>query len=426
MDELDLIRRFSGAPAVDFRQGASSPAARRCHTGPPASRLRTDRCCSSGRCSAPGLRPRVVHRATAVGRSSSPRDSRRSRTRDSNRALGSTCTGPRPSPSPRPIRCWTGKSSGCGGTRHRSVAAGRPVGRASFRRPVRDVPEPRRRANRVSARCDGPALCGEEETTRFHPGQGPLVAPDKFPIDPGELLTALTDGSIAPDGLSDGGAFAVVGDLLAQGNLPATTRAALLDAAAHLNGVRLLGSDEDPLGRPGESFAAQGSNVETRLLLIRTRESLARETYLPTAEGVMQLASWEAYLAVEWSRGYPPGLLSSAVRVSMEVFDEGSVNPSSDPPGGWAAVGTPRARHVAAARGRRLRTQPGPGGSCTYGHCVQEPAGSTSFLPQRPTRVHVGPLRPHPGSRREQRIAVEAKNYERAIPMGGCDWEGRR
>ena len=67
--------------------------------------------------------------------------------------------------------------------------------------------------------------------------------------------------------------------------------------------------------------------------------------------------------------------------MSMEVFDEGSVNPSSDPPEGSAAVGTPRARHVAVARGRRVggpsralgkavptgtasRSRPGPPRSC--------------------------------------------------------------
>ena len=112
-------------------------------------------------------------------------------------------------------------------------------------------------------------------------------------------MTALTDGSIAPNGLSDGGAFAVIGDLLAQGNLPATTRAALLDAAAHLDGVRLLGSDEDPLGRPGENSPLKARTWRRVWCSSADGTLLARETYVPTADGVMQLASWQAYLAVE-------------------------------------------------------------------------------------------------------------------------------
>ncbi len=140
----------------------------------------------------------------------------------------------------------------------------------------------------------------------FGPGEGSLIAADDIPVDPDALVGALRDGSIAPYGATDADAFALIGDLLAQGNLPGPTRTALFGAAGRLDGVRLLGPGEDQLGRSGESFSVRAPNVETRLLFDPdTGVLLARETYEPAPSGTWDLVGWQAYISVELVRRIP-------------------------------------------------------------------------------------------------------------------------
>ena len=167
---------------------------------------------------------------------------------------------------------------------------------------VRGVSFPSPEDERAWSEVGPPAMpvVGDVRRIVFGPGEGPLVNADDIPTDPDELVTWLRESSIDPDGPSDARAFALVGDLLAQGNLPAMTRAALLEAAAELEGVQLLGPDEDSLGRAGESFAVRSSNVETRLLFDpETGALLARETYEPSDSGTWGLVDWQAYLGVD-------------------------------------------------------------------------------------------------------------------------------
>jgi hypothetical protein len=133
----------------------------------------------------------------------------------------------------------------------------------------------------------------------FAPGEGPLIDPASIPLDPEALLAALRDGSIRPHAEGDANVFAQIGDLLAQGNLPATTRAALLDAASHLQGVTLLGRDEDPLGRLGEGFSVRSDTTETRLIFDPSSgELLAVETYEPPGRAAT-LVDWQAFRTYE-------------------------------------------------------------------------------------------------------------------------------
>ncbi|MEX0984906.1 MAG: hypothetical protein WD096_07625 [Actinomycetota bacterium] len=184
----------------------------------------------------------------------------------------------------------------------------REDGSGEVRSVTRAVTFPSPEDERAWSESGGPPLpvAGRLVRDEFGPGEGPLVAAEDIPVDPDLLVTSLRDGSIAPYGQGDALAFALIGDLLAQGNLPGPTRTALLSAATTLDGVRLLGPDEDQLGREGESFSVRATNVETRLLFDPdTGGLLSRETYEQTPSGAWDLVGWQAYISVELVRRIP-------------------------------------------------------------------------------------------------------------------------
>jgi hypothetical protein len=148
---------------------------------------------------------------------------------------------------------------------------------------------------------------GETELDPLVEGEGLLVDIGEIPTDPVALLTSLRDGSIRDYGRDDASVFELIGDLLAQGNLPAATRSALLEAAGRLDGVRLLGTAADPLGRAGEAFSVQALNVETRLVFDpATGGLLAIETLSPLADGSWQITDWRAFLSTDVVDRIPP------------------------------------------------------------------------------------------------------------------------
>ena len=141
-----------------------------------------------------------------------------------------------------------------------------------------------------------PPHVGDVRRDTFGPGEGPYVPTGDVPTDPHELLDSLRSGRIAGRGVGDAGVFALIGDLLAQGNLPQETRASLLEASGRLDGIRLLGSVNDPIGRPGQGYAVRTGNDETRLVFDPgTGELLAREHYMPDTSGTWHLVGWEAF-----------------------------------------------------------------------------------------------------------------------------------
>ena len=153
----------------------------------------------------------------------------------------------------------------------------------------------------------GPPLVGSTVRTRFTAGQSLLVDPDDIPTDPEVLVSALRNGSIRSTGGDDAGVFELIGELLAQGNLPATTRSALLEAAAELDGVRLLGSAADPLGREGEVFSVRTPNSEIRLVFEpRSGALLAIERLEPSPDDSWELVDWQAFLSADIVGRIPP------------------------------------------------------------------------------------------------------------------------
>jgi hypothetical protein len=172
---------------------------------------------------------------------------------------------------------------------------------------IQDVTYPSPQDERGWAQLGGPAV-GQTERTRFVDDPSVLVDPSEIPADPRALLSALRDGSIRPTGGEDAGVFELIGELLAQGNLPPTTRSALLEAAAQLDGVRLLGTAADPLGRQGEAFSVQATSSAIRLLFDpRGGALLAIERLEPAADGSWEVVDWQAFLSTDVVDRIPPG-----------------------------------------------------------------------------------------------------------------------
>jgi len=130
----------------------------------------------------------------------------------------------------------------------------------------------------------------------FAPGQSTHVDPSLVPTDPDEIVAQLRDGSLFPTGGEDAGVLEAIGELLGQGDMPQPTRQALLEAASRLDGIELLGTTEDPLGRAGETFSVTSGQLETRLVFDpRTGSLLAIEDRRPLSGGPWMLAGWTAY-----------------------------------------------------------------------------------------------------------------------------------
>jgi hypothetical protein len=137
---------------------------------------------------------------------------------------------------------------------------------------------------------------GDVRRETFEPGETTYIAPDEIPTDVGELLDAVRSGRIVEHGGTDADAFELVGELLAQGNLPQETRVALLEAATHLDRIGFLGPEADPLGRPGESYSVRTVNDEARLIFDPdTGRLLSIGSYVPDPEGGWQRVGWRAF-----------------------------------------------------------------------------------------------------------------------------------
>jgi hypothetical protein len=147
---------------------------------------------------------------------------------------------------------------------------------------------------------------GEVRRHDFGRGGGVLVDPALLPGDPDELLEAIRSGQILPTGGDDAGAFEVIGTLLGQGNIPQDTRAELIDVAAQLDGVELLGALDDPLGRGGEGFAVRTGDHESRLVFDAVSGTLlAQETLRRGGDDTWALTSWVAYETPTLVKGTP-------------------------------------------------------------------------------------------------------------------------
>jgi hypothetical protein len=138
----------------------------------------------------------------------------------------------------------------------------------------------------------------ELEVPRVHefpPGEGPVIDAGQLPEDPDALLAALRSGAVVEGPPGDDQAFVVIGEILAQGVAPSETRSALFEAAARLEGVSLVGTVRDPLGRTGTGIEAGTVNSRTRLVFDSdSAQLLAIEIYQIRPDGGEEPSSWTA------------------------------------------------------------------------------------------------------------------------------------
>jgi hypothetical protein len=141
----------------------------------------------------------------------------------------------------------------------------------------------------------------------FPPDQSPIHDVAGLPAAPDRLLDLLRSGAIVERPPGDDQVFIVIGELLAQGVAPPAVRAALFEVAARLEGVRLVGEVEDPLGRPGTGVSLEGPTYDTRLVFDPdSAQLLAIELYEMDVEGTDRLTSWTAAFPTTVVEEAPP------------------------------------------------------------------------------------------------------------------------
>jgi hypothetical protein len=150
-----------------------------------------------------------------------------------------------------------------------------------------------REAWEAAGRPDILPKAGDVEVNRFGPDDAPWVDVSALPTNPDELITALREEAAVP---TDDQAFAVIGSVLSQGDATPELRAALLEVAARLDGVQLIGDVTDPLGRAGVALAADGIERTQLVFDPETSYLLATETYQINGDGSIDPnATWAAY-----------------------------------------------------------------------------------------------------------------------------------
>ena len=130
---------------------------------------------------------------------------------------------------------------------------------------------------------------GEVRTEHYAAGNAPWFDTSGLSSDPSTLLSQLRSGEPVQHPPGDVEVFAVVGDLLAQGDASAEVRAAMLGAAGRLDGVTYLGEVPDPLGRPGVGFSMEGSG---QLVTLTFDSATAHLLSAQTDDGV---TAWRAF-----------------------------------------------------------------------------------------------------------------------------------
>jgi hypothetical protein len=132
-------------------------------------------------------------------------------------------------------------------------------------------------------------------SSEYPPGEGPIHDVSTLPDEPDALLRALRSGATFDRPPGDAQAFIVVGELLAQGVAPPQLRAALFEVTARLEGVVLIGTVDDPLGRPGTAVELATVNSHIRLIFDPdSAQLLATVVYATNVQGDEELASWTA------------------------------------------------------------------------------------------------------------------------------------
>jgi len=165
-------------------------------------------------------------------------------------------------------------------------------------------------------RAEG-SFSGETLTDdRFGP-QGSWAADLRLPTDPTELQHAILARVADRDAPRDSSAFTEIADLLTSPASSPELRSALYQVLARWDGVELVGSTSDPLGRTGVAIAAPvGDDGTARTLLI----------FDPQTSAVL---AWVLELdkRVDWIGIEPPAVISS-----VTYLDSGWVESDTETP----------------------------------------------------------------------------------------------
>jgi hypothetical protein len=143
------------------------------------------------------------------------------------------------------------------------------------------------------------------ERLELEPGAVSFPDLTTLPLDPADLLARIRDGWTARTLRTDAELLDAIAELLARGDGAPELRAALFEAAARLDGVELLGTVTDPLGREGVGFAA-GSGQGRVVLVVDPRSTFL----LSIEEHAGGEVTWRAYthLATVQASGERPAL----------------------------------------------------------------------------------------------------------------------
>ena len=138
---------------------------------------------------------------------------------------------------------------------------------------------------------------GDVQEERSPSGEVFWVDLSGVPREPTQLLAELRSGSIVQRSPGDDQVFLLIGELLAQGDAAPEVRAALLEAAARLEGIEKVGAVTDSLERDGIALALDGTSIRTQLVFEpETADLLSIELYRIRTDGsVGGLSSWRAF-----------------------------------------------------------------------------------------------------------------------------------
>jgi hypothetical protein len=164
------------------------------------------------------------------------------------------------------------------------------------------------RAWEAAGRPDILPAAGDVRKETYAAEEAPWLDASDLPTDPDRLLEALRSGAVVPRSPGDDQVFLLIGDVLALGDAPAGLRSALFEVAAKLDGVRLVGTVDDPLARSGVAIYVDGTNARTQLIFDpETAQLLAIEDFPILPDGSRgSLRSWIALHATTVVDSPPP------------------------------------------------------------------------------------------------------------------------
>jgi hypothetical protein len=148
----------------------------------------------------------------------------------------------------------------------------------------------------TQGRPDVLPMAGDVREETYPVEDSPWLDTSALPTDPDRLLEALRSREGIQGPLGDEEVFLRIGDVLALGDAPSDLRAALFEVAAKLEGVRLVGTVNGPLGHPGVAVYVDGANARTQLVFDpQSARLLAIEDYPLFEDGSRgPLHSWIA------------------------------------------------------------------------------------------------------------------------------------